>query len=437
MRRYETPYYVIYSDLEGETVLEAIVRTSAMASEYLRLFRDFTGQINRKWDLYLYSNQADYNAAGGPQGSGGVFMQRKGKIRLMTFVQGQTVAWSTVQHEGTHQFVYKMIGDEVPIWVNEGLAEYFGESIFTGDAMVHGIVSPRQVAEVKESIRTRSAMPFASVMAIDASQWADNVRKAPYNQVWSMVHFLLHADNGKYAGAFHAYLMDIGRRGLSPDKAWKKQFGQDIAQFERLWAAWWQAYPDGGSTERYVEATFRTMTSFLVRYLLQGHTFETAQEFFDAAGRRPLVLDANTWLPRATLRAALRIAPRMGAWSLTKGTRGRWKLVCDPGDGIQWVGSFRLVDRRIMNLTVTRGTPKPVATQPNRPSRPARPVTSRPARRLSPRKADPVRSALRLADIHIEAGQTGKARKVLTDALQANPRSAWAQKARTMLTELE
>ena len=34
----------------------------------------------------------------------------------------------------------------MPTWLNEGLAEYFGEGIFTGDGFVTGVISPERLA---------------------------------------------------------------------------------------------------------------------------------------------------------------------------------------------------------------------------------------------------------------------------------------------------
>src|SRR6267154_384999 len=69
---------------------------------------------------------------------------RNGRIGLET--------WQIVQHEGFHQFVYFVVGGDVPTWVNEGLAEYFGEGIFTGDGMVTGIIPMRRLKRVKAEI---------------------------------------------------------------------------------------------------------------------------------------------------------------------------------------------------------------------------------------------------------------------------------------------
>jgi hypothetical protein len=49
--------------------------------------------------------------------------------RLMAYVPAgaSALGWHVVQHEGFHQFVAQVIRGDMPIWANEGLAEYFGE----------------------------------------------------------------------------------------------------------------------------------------------------------------------------------------------------------------------------------------------------------------------------------------------------------------------
>jgi hypothetical protein len=44
-----------------------------------------------------------------------------------------------------------VIGGELPIWVNEGMAEYFGEGIFTGDGFITGVIPPKRLRMIKET----------------------------------------------------------------------------------------------------------------------------------------------------------------------------------------------------------------------------------------------------------------------------------------------
>jgi len=58
-----------------------------------------------------------------------------------------------VQHEGFQQFIHAAGGGHIPIWINEGLAEYFGEALFTGDGYVVGLIPPQRLARGKQRIQ--------------------------------------------------------------------------------------------------------------------------------------------------------------------------------------------------------------------------------------------------------------------------------------------
>jgi hypothetical protein len=55
-----------------------------------------------------------------------------------------------------------------------------------------------------------------------------------YHQAWSMVHFLVYGDGGKYTAAFETYLRHLNN-GLPSEEAFVRTFGPDIEQFEAAW----------------------------------------------------------------------------------------------------------------------------------------------------------------------------------------------------------
>jgi hypothetical protein len=221
----QTPYYVLHTDLPPEGVQETSLRMSRMAEEYHERTKAFSGKVNKRLPFYLFTDPADYHKAGGLPGSAGVFMTRGMDKKLMA-IAGQELTdstWHTVQHEGFHQFADATIGD-LPTWVNEGLAEYFGEAVWTGDGFVVGIVPARRLEVIQEGIREKGFRPLPEMMRVTLREWNMNLAAENYHQAWAMAHFLAHADNGKYQAAFVNFVRGVNQK-VPWQKAWDQAFG--------------------------------------------------------------------------------------------------------------------------------------------------------------------------------------------------------------------
>ena len=70
---YETKYYIIHTDLDPDDAHEAAIRVTKMAEVYADRTRGFSGVIRKKFPFILFKDVEDYHAAGGPEGSAGVF----------------------------------------------------------------------------------------------------------------------------------------------------------------------------------------------------------------------------------------------------------------------------------------------------------------------------------------------------------------------------
>src|SRR5690242_4319694 len=63
---YQTPYYTIRTDVDPDDVREAVLRMNKMAEEYQERTKGFSGTVRQRLQCYLFKNEADYHAAGGP-----------------------------------------------------------------------------------------------------------------------------------------------------------------------------------------------------------------------------------------------------------------------------------------------------------------------------------------------------------------------------------
>src|SRR5688500_14179087 len=238
---HEGKYYVIHTDLSRDEVREADLRMSKMAEEYHERTKDFAGEIREKFPFYLFRNEADFIAAGGKPGSAGVFVWETRTLMAIAGEQLTAETWHTVQHEGFHQFAVSVIGGELPIWVHEGLADYFGEALFTGDGFVVGVIPEWRRERIVKTIRARKFLPIRQIMLLTHPEWNADLRLENYDQAWSMVHFLIHAEEGKYRNGFAKFIRAVGAE--QPwEKAWLAHIGPADG-FEQRWRDYWLKLP--------------------------------------------------------------------------------------------------------------------------------------------------------------------------------------------------
>ncbi len=241
--------YTIYTDLPAEQAREIASHMDGVYREYTRRLARGGFSANRRTDLplYLFATPEAYVAFMASKGinaqnTGGMFFVMPQAQGLAAFTAGQsrTRLYHTLQHEGFHQFAYLRISPELPIWANEGLAEYFGDALLIRRRFVLGQVDPLRLQHVRQAIENQQAIPFATMIHMTPREWSANVQAGgdaghlQYAQAWSMVHFLVHA-RPAYQKAFMAYLTNI-HRGVPSGRAFEQAFGSsDYRSFQQAW----------------------------------------------------------------------------------------------------------------------------------------------------------------------------------------------------------
>ena len=241
-------HYAITTNLERADVREVALHMDAVYSAYTSLFSGFRERNNKPVTLYIVDSRDDYTEVLNDKGidganSGGMFFYTMREAGLATWYSDRPVErmYHVLQHEGFHQFAHIRIGGNFPIWANEGLAEYFGQAILIGRRLETGLVPASRLERMKEPIRDERTLPFDDFLRLDSRSWSDRVSGGDartgmmYDQAWSVAHFLVHADNGRYARAFEKFIRETAR-GMSIDSALKAAF--DTTNFDAFEKAW-------------------------------------------------------------------------------------------------------------------------------------------------------------------------------------------------------
>jgi hypothetical protein len=239
-------YYLIRTDLPKAEARDYARHLDRMYEEYSRRLASLPPRAPEKLNVLIFKDRLEYlqtlrlrfgidgTGTGGmffvnPQGSGLAFWTGNLPRPRIEHV---------MQHEGFHQFAYSRFGNDLPVWVNEGLAEFFGEAVLVGNTFILGQSTPRVVESVKNAIELDEYVHFRRMLSMSPGQWMEHVNGGDssimYHQAWSMVHFLVYGEGGRYQSAFEEYLRQLNK-GIPPEHAFVRVFGEDVNAFEERW----------------------------------------------------------------------------------------------------------------------------------------------------------------------------------------------------------
>jgi hypothetical protein len=133
-----------------------------------------------------------------------------------------------VFHEYVH-LVLRLNFESLPVWLNEGLAEFWGNTIIEGDRVYEG----RHVSHHLQTLRQRTPLSLAAFFAVKhgSPEYSEQNRATIfYAQSWALVHYLVLGSDERRGqiDRFAALL----RAGRAPTDAAKEAFG-DIDALDR------------------------------------------------------------------------------------------------------------------------------------------------------------------------------------------------------------
>lgn len=241
-----TKYYRVMGSMPKKELAEYARYMDRLGKEYYRLMKGLGGDVDERFLVAVWKHQREYMQFVGPAGtnSGGIFMAHR--QTLSTFIEGQPKerVLSVLRHEGFHQFFYHYIGVGRPIWVNEGLAVYFENSMLVDGKMLMGDTPPHYLMVLKAARKTGNLPSLETMMTMSHEQWNTNLRSGSamgqlqYPAAWSIVHFLRHGAGDDGRKMLTRYLKAINNPRMTPERALHKAFGKgrSLRIFQKKWA---------------------------------------------------------------------------------------------------------------------------------------------------------------------------------------------------------
>jgi tetratricopeptide (TPR) repeat protein len=231
----KSPNFVVLSD--------AGVRTAkSVAREFERIRAVFEAALPgmrlspEPVTIYAVNNGASLERLlpeyGGPSEARppGLFRPGFGRndILLRTDSRGEH-RYSLLYHEYFH-LLTRLNLPGIPVWLDEGLAEFWAHTIVRGDRAELGLPSEARLAP----LRREPPIPLATLLTAgyDSPYYREPDKRALfYAQSWALTHYFMLDGRGAHRRDLAAYL-DALRRGAAPASAAERAFG-DLVELER------------------------------------------------------------------------------------------------------------------------------------------------------------------------------------------------------------
>ena len=243
-RHINTPHYLIQTDLDDSLARELSQEMESMYGEYSQRLAAFSRKSALpRMEVYLFRRQQDYAAftEGKIKNTGGLFLPSRNLLAAFLEGQGRQQLRRTLQHEAFHQFAYNVISTDLPVWLNEGLAQLFEEGLWNGNGFLLGEAPPRRVRRLQMDLKGDRLLTFSTLLPMSDEQWArrlcanEDDGAVQYNQSWAIVHFLVMAQNSRGEFLYRPRVVEMLRylhEGNSPARSFQLAFGSNVAGFQ-------------------------------------------------------------------------------------------------------------------------------------------------------------------------------------------------------------
>ena len=143
-------------------------------------------------------------------------------VALRLDVQGPT-PYRTLYHEYFH-LLLRINHPRVPLWLSEGLAEFYAHTRISEDGIALGLPSQAHVSR----LRSEKMLPLRTLFGVDrGSAHYNEAQKASifYSQAWALTHYLMTAGRGEGIRSPIDELLGLIQQGVRRDQAVQMALG--------------------------------------------------------------------------------------------------------------------------------------------------------------------------------------------------------------------
>jgi hypothetical protein len=240
----ETEHYLVRTNLGWKTALDAALDMEFFLHDFFRAFsRELRlREVEEPMKVDLHRDPSSFPEIGSNRPS--YFDPSENRV-LLRATGG--VHPDLLYHEATHQVLFTTAArarsgtGAVPDWLSEGLAEYVAAGVSGEPGRLSFTTGARAGHHFREHARAEKPYDLSRVLQFEAADFlASSKSPLKYAQVYTLVHFCLHGEEGKFRDRFLAFVAGA-YRGQGSATDFKKAIGEREEAFERAWHAYARA----------------------------------------------------------------------------------------------------------------------------------------------------------------------------------------------------
>ena len=298
-RRIDSPNFVVIGDVSARTLRDVAMEFEGFRETLTRVMTERATSTPVPTVVIVFPSDRAFTPfkplyQGKPIASAGFFIGRQDTNYIAVVTEGDTDRLRIVFHEYAHLVISNVLRN-VPVWLNEGLAEFYCTYELRGAReAVLGKVIPHHLLRLQET-RLLKLDELLSVNRDSPLYNEKDRRSVFYAQSWALTHWILRSQPDKTKALF-TYL-DRVSAGALPTDAWKEAFGatnveRELEDYVRRRVYQAVLYTFSEKLVRF-EGTATPLPAadaeaFLAELLLQmGRLDEAASRLSEAAKRDP------------------------------------------------------------------------------------------------------------------------------------------------------
>ena len=223
----------VIGDASPRTLTEVAVEIEQFREIVGSLFRDAGRGPSIPTVVYVFSTRGRMRdflpVVDGKKAEVAGLMSRDGEInRILMTTEDREASSKIAFHEYTHLLVGNT-GRQLPLWLNEGLAEYYS---------TYHVMDGGRTADIGRTLETSLLylrerwLPLKELVAVEGAMFHDSGRRDVfYPQAWALVHYVMTQMPGGVM-AINNYINAVNA-GVSSVPAFEQAFGETIDSVER------------------------------------------------------------------------------------------------------------------------------------------------------------------------------------------------------------